>query len=77
MKIFVDGGIRTGADVFKAIALGADAVLVGRPYVVAAFGGEAEGVRLYTEKLGSELRDAMLMSGCATLQDITPAKIYR
>ena len=77
MKIFVDGGIRTGADVFKAIALGADAVLVGRPYVTAAYGGEAEGVRLYTEKLGSELRDAMLMSGCATLRDITPAKIYR
>lgn len=38
-------------DVFKMLALGADAVLIGRPYVIAAYGGGAEGVQLYTEKL--------------------------
>jgi len=75
LKIFVDGGIRSGADVFKAIALGADAVLVGRPYAIAAFGGGAEGVELYTEKIGAELRDVMIMSGCKTLKDITRDKI--
>lgn len=75
LKIFVDGGIRSGADVFKAIALGADAVLIGRPYVVAAFGGGAEGVELYTEKIGAELKDIMIMSGCKTLSDITRDKI--
>lgn len=75
IKIFVDGGIRSGADVFKAIALGADAVLIGRPYVIAAFGGGAEGVELYTEKIGAELRDIMIMSGCKDLNDITRDKI--
>ncbi len=75
LKIFVDGGIRSGADVFKAIALGADAVLIGRPYVIAAFGGGAEGVELYTEKIGAELRDVMIMSGCKDLSDITRDKI--
>ncbi|HPV85242.1 MAG TPA: alpha-hydroxy-acid oxidizing protein, partial [Sedimentibacter sp.] len=57
LKIFVDGGIRSGADVFKAIALGADAVLIGRPYAIAAFGGGIEGVEMYTEKIGAELRE--------------------
>lgn len=75
LKIFVDGGIRSGADVFKAIALGADAVLIGRTYAIAAFGGGAEGVELYTEKLGAELRDIMIMSGCKNLGDITRDKI--
>ncbi len=75
LKIFVDGGIRSGADVFKAIALGADAVLIGRPYVIAAFGGGSEGVELYTEKIGAELRDIMVMTGCKNLKDITIDKI--
>ncbi len=74
-RIFVDGGIRTGGDVFKMLALGADAVLIGRPYAIAAYGGGAEGVRLYTEKLIAELRDAMTMTGCATLADIKRDKI--
>ena len=42
MKVFVDGGIRTGGDVFKCLALGADAVLIGRPICHAAIGGGAE-----------------------------------
>lgn len=75
LKIFVDGGIRSGADVFKAIALGADAVLIGRPYVIAAFGGGSEGVELYTEKIGAELSEIMIMSGCKNLSDITRDKI--
>ena len=75
LKIFVDGGIRSGADVFKAIALGADAVLIGRPYVIAAFGGGADGVELYTEKIGAELRETMIMTGCKNISDITSDKI--
>jgi len=75
IKIFVDGGIRSGADVFKAIALGADAVLIGRPYVIAAFGGGAEGVALYTEKIGAELRETMIMTGCSKISDINRDKI--
>lgn len=70
MKIFIDGGIRSGLDVFKSLALGADAVLIGRPYAVAVYGGAAEGVELYTNKIGRELHDTMLMSGAKSLDDI-------
>ena len=72
MKILVDGGIRSGIDVFKALALGADAVLIGRPYVVSVYGGAAEGVAAYTEKLAAELKDAMAMCGAHSLAEITP-----
>ena len=75
MKIFVDGGIRSGLDVFKCLALGADAVLIGRPYVVAGIGGGRAGILLYTEKILSELKDVMLMTACTSLKDITPDKI--
>lgn len=75
MKVFVDGGVRTGVDVFKMLALGADAVLIGRPLVAAAYGGQAEGVRLCMEKVIGELRDTMKMTGCATIADITGDKI--
>ena len=75
IKIFVDGGIRSGLDVFKCLALGADAVLIGRPYVVAAHGGGKEGVALYNEKILSELRDAMLITGCTSLANVGPDKI--
>ena len=71
MKIFVDGGIRTGMDVFKALALGADAVLIGRPYVTAVYGGGAGGVEALTAKLASELEDAMVMCGAHSLAEIT------
>lgn len=77
IKIFIDGGIRTGVDILKVLALGADAVLIGRPYGVAAYGGGTEGVELYTGKIGSELKDAMIMTGCSTLADIDERVIYK
>ena len=77
MKIFVDGGIRSGVDIFKALALGADACIICRPFVTAAFGGDAEGIRFYIEKLGSELADTMTMCGVKSLDEITRDVIYR
>lgn len=71
MKVFVDGGIRSGADVFKALALGADGVLICRPFVPAVYGAGAEGVQAYVNKIGSELADAMQMCGAHTLKEIT------
>ncbi len=71
MKVFVDGGIRSGLDIFKALALGADAALIGRPYVTAVYGGESEGVALYTTKLAAELEDVMAMCGAHSLAEIT------
>lgn len=71
MKIFIDGGIRSGVDVFKVLAMGADGVLIGRPAVVAAFGGNEEGLKIYLEKIRSELESTMLMTGAADLSDIS------
>lgn len=76
MKIFVDGGIRTGTDVFKALALGADAVLIGRPFVTTVYGGGEEGVQLYVQKLKAELADTMRMCGAHSLADIDRSMLY-
>lgn len=75
MKILVDGGIRSGLDVFKALALGADAVVIARPYVTAVYGGGVEGVKVYTEKLAGELRDTMFMCGADRLSDISAGMV--
>ncbi len=75
IKVFVDGGIRTGQDVFKALALGADAVLIGRPFVNMVYGAGAEGVRIYVEKLASELADTMTMCGAGSLSDINRSMV--
>lgn len=77
MKIFIDGGIRSGVDVLKVLALGADGVLIGRPYAVAAYGGGAEGVALYTKKIGSELVEAMTMTGCRNLKEVTEDILFK
>jgi isopentenyl diphosphate isomerase/L-lactate dehydrogenase-like FMN-dependent dehydrogenase len=72
VKVLVDGGIRTGTDIFKALALGADGVLVCRPFVTAVYGGGADGVKLYIEKLAGELADTMQMCGAHSIAEITP-----
>lgn len=77
MKILVDGGIRTGIDVFKALAMGADGVLIARPFVQAVYGGAEEGVRLYVEKLAAELKDTMAMCGAKNLKAISRKMIRR
>lgn len=77
MKIFVDGGIRSGVDVFKALAMGADAVLIARPFVNAVYGGGKEGVKILADKLGAELADTMEMCGAASLKEITAEMIRK
>lgn len=77
MKVLVDGGIRTGVDVFKALAMGADGVIIARPFVTAVYGGGAEGVQCYVEKIGSELADTMAMCGAFSLSEITKEMIWK
>ena len=77
IKVFVDGGLRTGLDVFKALALGADGVLIGRPFVTMVYGGGADGVQVYVDKLQSELQDAMQMCGVHSLDEIGRDQIFR
>lgn len=76
MTVMVDGGIRTGVDVFKALALGADAVILARPYVTAVYGGGAEGVQVLTQKLKGELEDTMAMCGVHSLSQISRELIF-
>ncbi|KLU59252.1 L-lactate dehydrogenase [Peptococcaceae bacterium CEB3] len=70
MIVFADGGVRSGLDVLKMLALGADAVLIGRPLLIGAAGAGEEGVVMVLETLGKELKEAMLMTGCAGLSGI-------
>lgn len=70
-KIIVDGGIRSGLDMFKAYALGADLCLICRPVLIAYYGGGQEGIKLYIEKLLNELKDTMYMCGARKISDIT------
>ena len=63
--------IRSGTDIFRALALGADAVMICRPFLISYYGGGTEGIVAYVEKLRAELTDAMYMCGARCLSDIT------
>ncbi len=77
MVILVDGGIRTGVDICKALALGADACILARPYVTAVYGGGKEGVQILTRKLKEELQDTMAMCGVHSLAEINRDLIFQ
>jgi isopentenyl diphosphate isomerase/L-lactate dehydrogenase-like FMN-dependent dehydrogenase len=69
-EIYVDGGIRRGSDVLKAIALGARAVLVGRAILWGLCVAGQDGATQVLEILRRELDEAMLLCGCTTVSDI-------
>ncbi len=75
ITILIDGGFRTGLDIFKALALGADGVLIGRPLALAAVIKGEDGVSSYLEKIKNELMEIMNLCGCRTLSDIGPQHI--
>merc|ERR1711988_1004169 len=74
-QLFIDGGIRRGSDIFKAIALGATAVGMGRPvlYSLASYG--QQGIERMVELLKDELIMCMRLMGCPTISDITAAHV--
>ncbi|HPI12971.1 MAG TPA: alpha-hydroxy-acid oxidizing protein [Spirochaetota bacterium] len=76
-RIMIDGGFRTGVDVLKALALGADYVLIGRPIAIAAVGMGPRGVSFYLNSLRRELEQAMILTGCERLADITSDIVRR
>ena len=71
-EVLLDGGVRRGADVFKALALGARAVLIGRPYAWALAADGQRGVRSVLRLLEEELENAMIASGCRNLAAVQP-----
>lgn len=77
VKVLVDGGIREGIDILKMLALGADAVMIGRPVCIAAFGAGEEGVSFYFKEKLNELKKAMILTGCGSIGSIDPSVIFR
>jgi len=73
MAILADGGVRSGGDVLKLLALGADAVMIGRPFSVAAVGGLREGVEKYLDKIKVELQQCMVLTGTESVAGVDPA----
>ena len=77
IRVFLDGGVRTGSDVLKALALGAEGVLMGRPMLIAAAGGGAQGVRVFMSALEEEIVRAMTMTGVASLNQVPSNVVTR
>ena len=73
MAVLADGGVRSGADVLKLLALGAQAVLIGRPIAVAAVGGLQAGVEAYLDAIRLELQQCMVLTGTAQASAVDPA----
>ncbi len=71
MELYIDGGVKTGSDIFKCLALGADFVFLGRGFAFSVCFGE-EGVRHAFNMLTDELRTTMMLCGANCLKNITP-----
>lgn len=76
VSVMVDGGVRSGVDVLKMLALGADMVGIGRPISIAAIGGGADGVGAYWAKIKGELIQGMVLTGCGSIEDINSGMLY-
>lgn len=76
-EVYMDGGVRRGTDVLVALALGARAVLIGRPYAWALGADGEAGVRKVLELLREEFLNAMVATGCAKISDIRPTLLRR
>jgi len=76
VPLLLDGGIRRGSDIFKAIALGATAVLIGRPYIHALAAAGALGVAHVLRTLREELEICMALNGCATLDALDEGRLF-
>jgi isopentenyl diphosphate isomerase/L-lactate dehydrogenase-like FMN-dependent dehydrogenase len=75
VPVLVDGGIRDGGDVLRALALGARAVLVGQPYAWGLASGGQDGAREALEALTGDLERAMALAGCPSLDAITRDRV--
>jgi 4-hydroxymandelate oxidase len=71
IPVLLDGGVRRGTDVIKALALGADAVALGRPIVWGLAAAGAAGVAKVLELMRFELDNALTLCGCATAKEIS------
>jgi L-lactate dehydrogenase (cytochrome) len=77
LEVLVDGGIRSGIDVLKALALGARGALIGRPWIWAMAGAGAQGLSDLLNTFNLELRVAMALAGVRRVDEITPQLLDR
>ena len=75
-NVSADGGLRRGGDVLKLQAMGARAVSVGRPLLIAAVRGSAEGVRVGVEPYAGQLKTAMILTRCGDLKAVDSRVLY-
>merc|ERR1719384_2865983 len=75
MEVYIDGGVRRGTDVFKAVAMGAKAVLIGRPMIYGAAAYGQAGVERVVDIFTEELETCMKNCGTPTIKDITPQRV--
>ena len=75
VEVYIDGGVRNGVDVFKALALGARAVFLGRPIVWGLGANGGQGARDVIEGMVCELKEAMAYTGCREIQDISRSNL--
>ncbi|KAH0688436.1 hypothetical protein KY290_007843 [Solanum tuberosum] len=75
VPVLFDGGIRRGTDIFKALALGAKAVLIGRPVIYGLAAKGETGVKQVIDMLKNELEQTMALAGCCTVDDITRSHV--
>ncbi|MGD8367042.1 MAG: alpha-hydroxy-acid oxidizing protein [Desulfobacterales bacterium] len=76
IAVLADGGVRSGADILKMLALGADAVMIGRPFSVAAVGGLKEGICALIDQIRGELIQAMILTGTADARSVDRGILY-
>ena len=77
IQVWVDGGVRKGSDIFKALALGADGVLIGRPPLWGLAVGGEDGVTRALAILKAEFQHTMALAGCRTLSDIKRSSLAK
>ncbi|MFP4572780.1 MAG: alpha-hydroxy-acid oxidizing protein [Desulfobacterales bacterium] len=75
--VLADGGVRSGGDVLRMLALGADAVMIGRPFSVAVLGGGKDGVATYISQIRQELVQSMVLTGTESVRRVDPSILLR
>ncbi|MFZ5942953.1 MAG: alpha-hydroxy-acid oxidizing protein [Bacillota bacterium] len=77
MTILIDGGIRTGLDVLKCLALGAHAAVLGRPPAIAVIGGGAQGIKVMLDNFKADLRKTMILTGTQNVNNVSKSIIFK
>jgi L-lactate dehydrogenase (cytochrome) len=77
LELIVDGGIRRGTHIIKAMALGADAVSIGRPYLYGLASGGQQGVERALQLLKDELERSLALLGCSSVSELGPQHVSR